>query len=421
MAEVNVEYKTTYKAGDNVYVSFKWMLLTGLSTQIKVYDKYGLEKWYTLADLGMYNDYHYFQLVTEMEITGNGDMYEDVDSFTFVSSTETNTNNNGQSMKYPETFLWQYSYYNFRLVNIDEIKCSSLVTSYADGLFYGLHKLQTAPTPEAITYARYHKTSLSLERTGKLNNVGNYYSVFNRSWIHDVDIDCTNLVNIGCDTFVDGVFIIGRFNSAIDIIHSFAFNGYSVKTIDIGSVRYLCTSAFYNCINLETFSENNYLDGTLEGTPFYICPCIKKISLGDNAEHIESNGSISTAPLIYVPLGSGNNLYNGADSNFRDFQVVEVISNNKLFLKYEYDPWYGGYVGTNWSAGYIYVGIIEEGKDFVYIIKDGNRIVIKSYDNGNICVLVDGVKRYVRIVETYDKNASPVRIVVDGQVKAISY
>ena len=427
MAELNYEYTTTYKAGDNVEIKYTWMLLTGLNTSVNIYNENGNKESHTLEEFGVYNDYHIVQLITDMKISGSGDMYDSASDFVFKSSTEEDTNINMSGNTFPQVFIWRYSTYQYRIVGIEEIICSNLITSFADGLFsQGLYNLQTAPFSDGMVYARKLVTPTSLQRTGKYNYVENNYKTFSKKWIHDVQIDCTNLVNIGKDTFVDGVIITGKFNSVIEVIHAYGFNNYSVKVLDLGTINYISDCAFYECPNLETFNENNYLNNGVEGTPFYNCPCIKKLTLGDNVKHIDTNGEDSVKPFIYVEVGTGNNLYDGTDSKYTGWQMVEVITNKREFLEYWYDAeYYGKYIGTNWDAGYIYVGaVIEDGEEF-WCFQAGRTpadiIRIKAYDSGDRAFQCGNKIKYIRYVELSDPKASPIHCAIGNKVMALSY
>lgn len=428
MAELNFEYTTTYKAGDNVDIKYTWYLTNGKDTQIALYDYYGNKVYYRLSELYGFQSYYFYTIVTGMEISGYGDMYDNASDFVFKSSTETLTNNNLQGSKLGSSALYyQGGEYPNNIIAVDEIVCSNLITSFADGLFQrGLYNLQTVAQPTKMVYARKLVTPTSLQRTGKYNYKENSNKVFDRDWIQEVQIDCTNLVNIGKYTFVDGVIITGKFNSVIEVIHPYAFYNYSVKVLDLGTINYISSSAFYECANLETFNENNYLNNGVEGTPFYNCPCIKKLTLGDNVTHIERDSRVtSNKPFIYIDRGTGDNLYDGTNENYIGFQMVEVITNKREFLEYYYDDDLWMYVGTKWEDGYIYVGaVIEEGEEF-WCFQAGRTpadiIRIKAYDSGDRAVQCGNKIKYIRYVELTDAKASPIHTFKNGRIVALSY
>lgn len=421
MAELNFEYTTTYKAGDKIEITFTWKRIRGTSTYFDAYDSNGNYKSINIENLGYTSGTKEVIVVSGMEISGSGDMYDSTDDFVFKSSTDSDTNSNGENYSYPKlNYDWNDIYNRPRFFGIEEIICSSAITSFADGLFYRLYNSGDNYTRSYVC-AKELSTPISLVRTGRANILNeNSYEMFGKHFIYDVKLDCTNLKIAGYCTFVDGVSIVGKFNSGLEVIHSYAFDYFSAFQLDIGRrIKYIGDKAFYECPNLISFNDGNYLSGEALGTPLYDCPCIKLLTINDNLIHND------TKPFIYITKGTGNNLYDGTDGKYKDFQMVEVITNKREFLEYYYDDDLWMYVGTKWEDGYIYVGaVIEEGEEF-WCFQAGRTpadiIRIKAYDSGDREVQCGNKIKYIRYVELTDAKASPIHTFKNGRIVALSY
>jgi hypothetical protein len=330
-AEYNKKYTTTYKAGENIYVTFEWQRLhytdkfylwdTSIGTDaepiLKEYD-YNTFKFTDTDDI---------VYITDMKVIGSGEAYESVYDYKLKDTTDPYYDEYMTGPYYEEYGEASISYgtciftgilrpmiantHNY-VCCIDEITVSEGITNLGNIL----NKLmQSSRAREYTVIAKYMKLPKTLQRTGSINYVFvnqeyeqlcafytyNMVGTSNRI-AYEIDIDCTSLQYIGRQTFIEGVNIIEDFHCDVLEIASEAFYNYNaIVNIDLGTnIEYVGSSAFTKCENLISINDGNFFDCICVNRIFSGCNKIEFITLGNNIIHhgIEYGDNVYTETTL---------------------------------------------------------------------------------------------------------------------------
>lgn len=450
-AEYNKKYYTTYQTGNNMYVEFEWerrIYSDPINLWCRTNNELVLKEY-----VPPFPDEDDIVYITDIHISGSGEAYNNVSDIKLKNTTDpyyleykNNNPNEDINLSYGACMCTNFDRQQLGGTNniiccIEEIKVDEGITELVIPLTRILycsrlgHSLQ-----HEYCLARYIKLPKTLQKTGSMNyeyinamrqqrcafyvqSMGHYGFIL----ANEIDIDCTNLQYIGRRTFIENVNIIEPFHCEVMEIASEAFYKYSaISILDLGkSINYIGEKAFYECENLIEINESNFLNCTCVGIIFFFCNKIEYITLGNDTIHYErdnyNNKYIETTEsFIIISKGKGSNLYKGTDEKYEGFQVVNVITSNKLFLEYWYSEEHKKYIGTNWESSNVYVGTNTE-TGFLEIQSPNKVIMIKSYSDGDMEIAVgDQIKR-VKLVELTDASASPVEIAVGNKIMALKF
>lgn len=449
--DFGVEHTTTYKAGNDILITFKWIRYNINQHGDKMLDFYYKgENGLDTVQIPVESVFSMNRLVyvTDMIVSGSGYTFDNYTDFMFDSTTDAYTqdyidNKNG-SLTYPKCAY----YVDAQVYNIYEIKFSNFIKNIPYGMFtyirneeydvnftYAVNKLNiyaeieytgksskingTYMGEELNQYNDIERTHLRLFGVFPTNNydpdIHPEFRNLDDNSIYEINLNCSKLKHIGSGTFTYGVNRINELTD-IEIIEPLAFYKYNIEEIDLGNnIEFIGDRAFYRCESLRKFNSDNYINGTVQGIIFYRCVNIEELHLGENLIYLKTEyiqeGANDCTSLLYIRPGEGSCLYNGIESDYQGWQVLS-LTDDRIDKETHY---------INWSNGYIYVGEPVVSTGFLEIQSTNKVIMIKSYSDGDMEIAVgDQIKR-VKLVELTDASASPVEIAVGNKIMALKF
>ena len=251
-----------------------------------------------------------------------------------------------------------------------------------------------------------------------------------------VNMDISKIKILGEGTFSRlPVFSLTNTFDSLEVIKSYAFSEckmsdlrpyklYPSKTIE--------GNAFNSCKELIYFNENNTIDCdlSLDNSSGYYrifnhCPKIELLTFTLNATYngIRSEDAEFSyfGSIIYYEIALGG----ASKVNSEGFQVVTINTENFIFMPLRYVVDEVGFdyykFSMNYKGGNIEAGSYELGEEFLNIIVDNKKIILRAFKDGQLKIVFGDVTKNLRVLETTDKKASPVRIVLNNKIKALSY
>lgn len=423
MASLSTEYTTTWKVGDDAYITFYWKIIDrGISFDYLCMSRAGDVN--ELQILTKKDIARYTILLYKIDLHGNGDTYNNSAKYTFYNSScqdvEDNYENNtgGSDTAYPFCVYGSIPIDNKTgnttqsntAIYVDRITVSDNITSIGYGLFSSYMTGIVESNNFCISMGLYLENITSI---GYIDT--SYGGIANEpfSFIYETIINVDKLENIGYRTFTKYVKYEGSFSN-VKVIGTQAFYDRDDIVLDINkNTEVIGNFAFYSCNELKDINTNNTINGICIGTPFIYCTKIEVLTLGDNVKHYDSleYEDKSYQSFIKVELNTGSNC------DEKGYQKVRVITNNNEFLT-EFDENTG--YGTWWDSGHITVIGAVQGKDLLNIALGLNHVKLKVYDNGEIPVAVGNSIKYLKVVGLKDTNASKIHIAYNGKEKALS-
>lgn len=436
MAELNTIYYTTIKIGDNAYLTWGWKVL-GYGSTLKVMrsdiDEISGD---IIIKTGEYSLKYVNELkiqVVSGDITGEGYIYEPYNDstkqYTFFSSTCSDVNNTSTvGENWGLRALFKDNNIKIEDVNkyidsvdvyscIDEIEVSKNIVNIPYSMFTGYFSLNTL-----LINGYYFKTNIIAKQLNLSNNIkvlgdtNNYYSgIFDAIGVVKINVD--NIQILGGGAIKNNVYIEGEFNNLKKIYSQAFFENNRIEYLSIPkNLEYIGQNAFFNCKKLKDINENNYMN--CECTlAFGYCPNIEVITLGDNAKLTKHYRGYYYPPITFPSLNYSNNC------DEQGYNIVKIITNITEYKteKYNINGSSSKFGGTDYLGYYVKIDAVVQGTDLINIQAGSNKIVIKSYNEGDLELAIGSVIKKVKIVELTDANASPVHIAWGNKVMALSY